>query len=437
MSIIARRPRICWVVVCCATISAVASCDRREVPLASSSTKAQQQRISRPGTSFERSGIDIPDSEPVVRVKIRHIKARTQVTVSPHQGSLTLVDPVASKQATTGPLKVTRRHGRWQGLPLAFSKADMIDLHSDHAISVSQSTGKVRQYPGVIRLLAIGDKDSPDAFVVINIVPMEQYIPGVLAGELYEGWHDAAFEAQAVAARGFAVSECQQRRDHAWDVSDTQASQAYVGVPSWSQAAQCAKRTEGLLPVWRDQVLPGYFSSCCGGRAATASESIGPNPINAVAPLDGHGAPAQCQSSPMYTWTQSWNAQSLRKAIQSWGRARQDDALASLNRIQSITAVSPNAHGRPTRLEIHTTGDTATIACIDFPQILAQSGLESSRSGWVEGSVDAGDLHVQGHGFGHGVGLCQYGAEAMAASGASAKSILRFYYPGVEIKKAW
>lgn len=429
-----QRPQWVWVVApLLLTLAVVAACDRREVPLAQKSEPPTPTSID----SSPSLGVEIPSSEPMVRVKIRHILAPAQVTVSPTKGALKVVSPGASTTHVDTALRVSRHYGRWLGVPLSVAESDVIEIHSDHPISVSQSTGKVRQYHGSIRLFAAKDAEPPNSFLVINDVLMEDYIPGVLAGELYEGWHDAAFEAQAIAARAFAVSECQHRRHHAWDVTDTQASQAYVGIPSWPQAGQCAKRTRGLLLVWRAHVIPGYFSSCCGGRAALASEAIGPNPINSIPPLDGHGSPGHCQSSPMYHWTHAWNAESLRHALQKWGQAHKNEMLASLDRITSIQAVSPNVHGRPTTLEIHTTGATAKMACIDFPQALAQGGLDVPRSGWLDGSVDAGDLHVQGHGFGHGVGLCQYGAEAMAASGASAQAIIRFYYPGVEVQRAW
>lgn len=418
----------------CVTTISVYGCERREVPLVPTPDAPQAAPTPKAPT---RPIIAIPNTEPTVRVRIRHITGAGNVTITPTSGAMRLIDLAGNRVEVSTALHIYRYGGWWRGVPESVSRGDVIELHCEAPISVSQFRGDPRRYAGFIRLLA---GDQHDQFMVINVVPMEEYIPGVLAGELFEGWHDAAFEAQAIAARGFAISECQQRRRQDWDVTDTQASQAYIGIPSWPQAATCATATRGHVPVWQGSVLPGYFSSCCGGHAATACDSIGPNPLNDIPPLQGHGAPPKCQNAPLFEWEMEWNAQDVRDALRRWGRNHTHDGLATLGRITSISGSEPNQHDRPTKLEIHTDHGTVHVRCVDFPAMFSgggAKGLKSPWSGWVNGTVANGRLTLKGHGFGHGVGLCQYGAQGMAAQGASAQEIMSFYYPGVDIVTAW
>jgi stage II sporulation protein D len=329
-----------------------------------------------------------------------------------------------------GPVIVSRRGRRWvihgQTIPSTITRGDGIDISAEEAMLVSGEDG--RTYPSTIRC-AVGDGD----FKVINVALMSEYIPGVLAGELFEGWHDAAFEAQAVVARSYAVSECAQRVKHQWDVTDTPASQHYIGVPTWAQASRTAATTAGQVLTFREEIVPGYFSSCCGGRAATAHDAVGPNQINDIPPLTGHGTPAQCTAAPRYKWSDSWNAKKVAQALRAWGRRIDRSDLKQLRRVKTIRAIKPNKHGRPTMLDI----DGAEVRCVDMPGIFAEAGLKPPPSGWFSGQVHGGTLKVEGHGFGHGVGLCQYGAEDLASKSSTPKSILEFYYPGAAVTKAW
>ena len=187
--------------------------------------------------------------------------------------------------STSSDITVSRGKSGWEvtgaDLSAANRQSDVLLIRSKAPFIISGKKG--RRYPGDISCVI--DSDDPVRFSIINVVEMSSYIPGVLAGELYEGWHDSAFEAQAVAARSYALSEIHQRVKHAWDVTDTPASQAYHGV-AYSQAVRCADATRGQILTWEDSLVPGYFSSCCGGAAATAGAPPGCRPHRAGALAD-------------------------------------------------------------------------------------------------------------------------------------------------------
>lgn len=386
-----------------------------------------------------RQEVSIPTEEPMVRVRLRRVTGDGQTAQIGSDGQSLVLSGAGVDVDVTGPCVVGRSRGRWTvagvGLPAALASAGTIELHGGGLIHL-RSKGD-RAYPGIIQCVADHDPPRLD-FDVLNIVDMEQYIPGVLAGELYEGWHDAAFKAQAVAARSFALSACLQRRTRTWDVTDNASSQMYIGVPTWDQAKQTAKATRGEVITWRGAVVPGYFSSCCGGRSATAVDAVGPNPINNVPPLAGHPNPAWCTEAPRYKWAGPWDPAKVSAAVRAWGRRVGRSDCASLGTIESVEAVSPNRHGRPREVELIGSGGTsARVRCVDLPGIFAESDLSPLSSGWVLGEVKKGMLVINGRGFGHGVGLCQYGAEAMAASALSYERILQYYYPQGSLTKAY
>jgi stage II sporulation protein D len=419
-------------IACRALIATIllAGCDRRTIPTTDRESDRDQAT---------RNNDAIPTAGPLIRVRLHRLTGgNPSITIGQAKQAMAIRVGDTEVQLE-GPSTIGRKQGRWTAsgvnLPTSIASADVVELTSPTPLSVGSHPK--RTYEGIIRCVA--DQDPPRlSFSVINVVKMEQYIPGVLAGELYEGWHDAAFKAQAVAARSFALSRHQQRKSHTWDVTDTSSSQVYVGIPSWNQATRTATATSGEIITWRGEVVPGYFSSCCGGRAALASQAIGPNPINKVPPLDGHSNPAWCTEAPRYRWTGPWDPSKVSRAIRSWARRVGREDLAAIGEVVSIKPMSPNRHGRPSKVEIRGSGGkTATIRCVDLPGVFAESDLNPLSSGWIDAEVKRGFLVVNGHGFGHGAGLCQYGAEAMAASALTYERIIQFYYPQGELTKAW
>lgn len=337
-----------------------------------------------------------------------------------------------------GPVGVSRTSEGWvlggRGGPLGTRAMGASSLDVKAASNIVLPGGT---YPGVIRLLA-DDHSHGVGVVVVNVVPMEQYLPGVLQAELFMGWPHATFEAQAIAARSFAAMQAAHRVSSRWDVTDTPATQAYMGVATDPVAIQAVRTTGGQVLAFKDALVPGYFGSCCGGLPSTGTNAIGPHPANAVAPLRGHEAPIHCKDAPVYTWTLDVAAAEVLNAVHAWGVHGGDAALIALGTIDRIEPIDLNEHGRPVRLRLtDTKARTAIIDCVDMPGILMDVKHGPPKSGWFSGRRKGSVLHLQGRGFGHGAGLCQYGAATMAGDGASADSILRFYYPQVEIKAAY
>lgn len=299
-------------------------------------------------------------------------------------------------------------------------------------------------YPGKFRLVQWDDANR-STFDVINHVLLEDYLPGVLAGELFEHWHLQTHAAQAIAARSFAC--CEQAwfygRRH-YDVRNTARSQMYVGGSGHDIAQEAVMLTRGKLLAWRDALVPGYYSSCCGGRAACAVDAISSSSIHDIPPLRGRSTDDVCQGAPRYQWENERQLHTFTRRLQVFGQARGIKELKNLSTVKSVSAIHRNANNRPTRYRIvDRRKHTAEISAARLLQGANYSGqgLHAPRkplySSQVEASVTEKTITFTGRGFGHGVGLCQYGAETLASRGKSHESILQWYYPDVELITAY
>ena len=205
------------------------------------------------------------------------------------------------------------------------------------------------------------------------------------------------------------------------DVVASPSSQAYIGVTDDRTAHEAQEMTRGMVLAWGDQLVPGYFSSCCGGLAATAIGRISTSAVNDVPPLMGHDGRDHCTNSPLYDWTIDRSARTLHRRVNAWADHTGHQALGSLTSVKSITVQESNRHGRPTILRI--TDRSNRTADVDLQDFLSAANFDGSGSppmrskslwsGWSTGSVDRGRVTLSGHGFGHGVGLCQYGAQEL------------------------
>ncbi|UCD75808.1 MAG: SpoIID/LytB domain-containing protein [Phycisphaerales bacterium] len=301
-----------------------------------------------------------------------------------------------------------------------------------------------RGFPGALRIHALGDADER-TIEVINHVAMESYLPGVLAGELYSHWRLQTHVAQAVAARSFAC--CEQAyfasRRH-YDVTDTARSQMYRGAEVSDRAVEAVQMTRGQVLVWQDRLVPGYYSSCCGGTAARAVDVIGPNPVNDIPPLYGRSGSDICSAAPRYRWEVSRPIRLLTQRLVAYGEQRGIKDLTALARVTSIEVAEQNEHGRPISYAITDRRDHRAEIPARTLRFAANFGDEDLdrpekplHSSHVEVTIIGRTATFDGRGHGHGAGLCQYGAQALAAQGGEYESILRWYYPEVEIEQAY
>ncbi|MEL6328066.1 MAG: SpoIID/LytB domain-containing protein [Planctomycetota bacterium] len=282
-------------------------------------------------------------------------------------------------------------------------------------------------------------------------LPIERYLPGVLAAELIPGWEMAAFEAQAIAARSYALHERSRSRasGRRFDVESTTLDQVFEGETSNTRAIDAVERTRGQTLLAPDGLLlRAYYSSTCGGRPATASSvwpSEGELSFNKTAPLRGRVRDCPCDESPLYRWERTRGREEIRARLRAWGASAGHD-LRRVGRVLSLEVERTSVTGRPERFKIiddagavyRVSSENLRVAMNTTapgqPAITRQTRVPS---GDLEATVASGRVVLRGRGFGHGVGLCQFGAQGYAEQGHSAERMLRRFYPGARIERLY
>jgi len=259
---------------------------------------------------------------------------------------------------------------------------------------------------------------------IINTVNVEGYLAGVIGEEMPSSWPKAALEAQAIAARTYVVYEiCRRMGEAAYDVVDSTASQVYGGVNAeTSSTINAVKATRGLILTYHGKVLKAYFHSACGGHTTSAARVWGGADIPPLAGVQCD----YCRDSKYYRWKPApgFTQTEVRKALAEGG--------VSIGSIRDIRTVDVDASGRARVLVVKGSTGQASIPPDRFRKLL---GTRRLRSTAFEVKKTARGFTFNGRGFGHGVGMCQYGALGLSRRGLAGEEIVRYYYPRAEVMK--
>jgi len=382
--------------------------------------------------------------EPIIRVRLRrqiasiHVQRPASIHVTVPQDS----DRLWKLRC---PVVIQRDSGRWIG-----PWED--DPPPDRSTLVIKGLGPdplglaAADYPGVLHLVPLDDGAT---FDLINHTPLESYLPGVVSRELPERWAPAAQLAQAIAARSYALAQMIRQRDaRHYDVVATQHDQVYGGLTDRGIALKAVADTGGLVLSYGDRVLPAYYASTCGGTGQSAFDAFASednmDPLNPTA----RDRP-WCRRSPFYRWGPvRRDRPTLSRRLAAWGAAR-NLPLKNLDLIEQLQVSRTNAADRPTRFLLEDRrgqryemrAESLRVAANFYtaagPVERPPKGTRLISSHFrtrVEGSQV---IFEDGRGLGHGVGLCQYGADRMARTGHHVLEILEAYYPGAAVQRAY
>jgi stage II sporulation protein D len=289
-------------------------------------------------------------------------------------------------------------------------------------------------YPGWLRLTP----NDAGLWDVINHVEIETYVPCVVAGEVWPTFDRETLRIQAILARTFVLYQMLRRNTDPYDVRATQGSQVYRGLRDdvLGRAAQeTSQSTRGIVCSWDDQgtdrLFCTYYSAVCGGMSQPAAVF---GPEGAVKPLSGFIRCDYCRIAPAESFR--WGPVGLdRDDVLSRLASRFAEA-ASLGRIEAVTANKDNATGRLTEIRLEGTGGRfLTLQAERFRLALGGNRMRSTACNL---RLAGPDLVIEnGRGFGHGLGLCQWGAEGQVRQGKRAGEIIRYYYPGAKLTRVY
>jgi len=270
------------------------------------------------------------------------------------------------------------------------------------------------------------------ALTAVNVVNVEDYVQGVVPNELSAGALSPfeALKAQAVAARTYALGHLGDYSSKGYDLCATAACQVYRGAGSESPPGNRAvAETRGVLATWRGRPIHAYYTSSCGGHTESGREVFGDREpyLRGVAcvPEDQAGWPVESErAAHQDAWQVRLTPAQVRSTLARYG---------SVGSIQDLAPRRTGVSGRVTELAV--VGADGEIVLkglrvrwgLGVPESLFVIGREVAADGAVERFV------ITGLGRGHGVGLCQLGAAAMARAGATYEAILKHYYTGISI----
>ncbi len=298
--------------------------------------------------------------------------------------------------------------------------------------SQTQPQGKV---PAIPKQISKGDGVEPELTVYVKEtgetkkMKMEEYIMGVVAGEMEPDWPVNALAAQAILARTFTFQKIatdggvpKRKADASTDIEEFQA---YDATKINQKIRQAVEQTRGVIASYNGEFVRAWFHADSGGKTATAEEGLSftkaPTPY--VVPVTDEqfrkGIPTE-----KARFTASFSTAEVVKAATSTG--------AKVASVKSMKIAERGASGRVTAFSI----DGQRVPAAAFRIAIGSTELKSLL---LDGDpvVSGGKVTFKGQGYGHGVGMSQWGAKGMAEAGKSPEEIVRFYFKDVEIHQIY
>ncbi|NJD91307.1 MAG: SpoIID/LytB domain-containing protein [Geobacter sp.] len=261
---------------------------------------------------------------------------------------------------------------------------------------------------------------SDKGVLVVNELPIEEYLVGLINCEISSLWPIEAIKSQAVIARSYAIYQKDARRNALYHLESSVMDQVYDGVDiEDSRAARGVRETEGEVLVASGAVIQAFYHSSCGGHTEAAHNVWGAD----VPYLQGVEC-RYCLSAPSI----NWEAVLPLKKIESQLRA----SGYQLGAIADIKAGKPNRSGRLQDVTIAHSRGELLISGVNFRKAVGYAVIKSTN---MTIRIRGDEAVFSGLGNGHGVGLCQWGAKQRAADGFNYREILSSYYPGVKVEK--
>lgn len=284
--------------------------------------------------------------------------------------------------------------------------------------------------------------------VVVNVVKIDDYLRGVVPLEIgtTADADSAAVQAQAITARSYAYIHLADDPRRVYDLTAGTLDQVYGGVAvETSVSSQAVESTRTLVLRYAGRVVNAPYHSTCGGTTAAASEIWRTNDepyLQRVSDRIPGSQRSYCDIAPRFRWTRALDAATLNAAVAQYLANYTSVPQRTPGVVRDVTIGSHTASGRVGTVTITTDRGNFVVRGNDARFVLRAPGGEILNSTYfsiettsaANGSVSR--LTLRGMGYGHGVGMCQWGAIGRARSGQDFRTILRTYYPGTTVGPA-
>jgi stage II sporulation protein D len=263
-----------------------------------------------------------------------------------------------------------------------------------------------------------------EKLTVINELGLEDYICGILPKEANPSWPLESLKAQAVVSRTYVLKNMRRHEKNGFDVCNTDHCQVYGGAECEDpRSNKAVADTRGAVLMYNGQMAQTLFHASCGGCTE--------NPNNVWA-WDSETPPylrgrkdTYCLNSPHQDWKSLVKEETIRKSLARAG--------FSVGAITSIKIDGKDSSGRAKKLKIKNKNGVVEIKGSSFRMALDPWTIRSTMFKKIV--KKDGGFEFTGYGWGHGVGMCQWGAKEMAEHGKDFEEILKYYYPGTNVEK--
>jgi stage II sporulation protein D len=255
-----------------------------------------------------------------------------------------------------------------------------------------------------------------DTFLCINQVKLEDYITAVLRTESWPGWPLEVNKVFAIACRSYVMFKVLEakRSGRPYHIKNTNAHQTYRGKHALPVLHMAVEQTRGVVLGFKESPILAMFDCCCGGIIPAHIENFD---FNKAPYLARTYACNYCKQSSLYSWQVSYEQALFESLVEQY--------LQKVVRLSDIHVIKKDKAGLVAEVKLKGPKHTTII-----PGKKLYSLLKEVKSFHFDVQKKAGKIVVSGRGFGHHIGLCQWGARQMVRDGWDYKSILRFYYPG-------
>lgn len=271
-----------------------------------------------------------------------------------------------------------------------------------------------REYPGALEILR-----TPDGILVVNELPLEDYLAGAVKAEAGDKMPLEMLKAQAIVARTYAAYHRRLNAEKAYHLLASTLNQQYVGrVPEDSIVWTAVRETAGQVLLWNGELFPAFYHTDSGGHTEDPRAVFAATNMPA---LKAVRVPFK-SASPHHRWRLDLPVSELAAALARGG--------LSVGRVTALDVLERSASLRVVRIAVRGTAGSVTLRGNDLRRLV---GYDTLKSTLFAVSVSKSTARFVGRGYGHGVGLDQWSAKTMAEQGYRAQQIVAYYYPGATL----
>jgi len=285
-----------------------------------------------------------------------------------------------------------------------FTAKGLVHIHGDSG------------YPGSLLLYHVGRRILP-----VCELPLERYLEGVVASELPQSWNVETKKAGAVAARSYALARMHEQQG-VYAVESSVKDQVFRPGAVDNRSAEAVASTRGTVLTQDDGLVTAYYSSTCGGHTAVGAYVWPERGIHQdwSIPCD------YCKTAPRRRWERTLTIEEMTASL-----SKKEPGLGI---VTALTVLGRTPTGRVRNVRLSTESGSKVLTGDEFRHLMGTSVLFSHRFEVVPAEEG---LTFEGSGYGHGVGMCQYGAQGMSEAGAEYMEILRYYYKGTTLQQVF